>query len=271
MDRQNDLSSRKASDFRVSSGQLSYFVTAKIEGLYKGLKSGSTQARARLARLRRSGAGDGRLWMLIGDDLFGDDLGGVGWNTETLGNPQRGNRYFDAALAALQLYAIHQQLRMPDGNTKGSDAADEDTKGKEAKDRANTDNRSASFGLACSRIGTSFKSNPSTEDSDVSNNNSDADYRNLTKVILVHRGVRRRLYAMERAVDFPTLLVYMRGLVGMLKTKDGYLIPLNYGVLAKDLCCLQFPASRDEVFRRWSKDFYSPKPKGMTQDDSASQ
>lgn len=240
MDRQNDVSSGTALGARTSSDrrlrELSHFVTAKIEGLNKGLESGNTQARARLARLRRSGAGDGRLWMLIGDDLFGGDLGGVGWNTEILGNPQQGNFYFNAALAALQFYALHRQSQTSD---------------------VSTDDPHASFGRACSLIGTSSQKEPDGDEQEESGDSGP------------QAGVRRRLYAMERAVDFTTLLVYMRGLMGMLKTKDGHPILLNYRVLVEDLYRLQFPESRERVFRRWSQDFYSYH-RGEGQDDSES-
>lgn len=231
MDRQNDPAAKNARRDPVSSDQrlreLAHFVAAKIAGLNKGQQEGNTYSRASLARLRRSAAGDRQLWMLIGDDLFDDSLGNIGWNSDILGTPKPGNHCFDAALAALQFYALHRQSQEAD---------------------VNTDDPYASFGRACSRIGSLSHSEPDDDEQQESEAGDSGP----------KAGVRRRLYAMERAVDFPSLLVQMRGLVQMLRTRDGHPIPLNYRILVEDLYYLQFPESRERVFRKWSQDFYSP-------------
>ncbi len=247
----NDVPAGSSKPAHVSIDQklreLSHFVTAKVAGLDKGLEKGDTQTRARLARLRRSGAGDDRSWMLVGDDLFDSSLGGVAWNVDVLGKPERyperPNPYFNAALVALQFYALHRQSHSSDVNT--------------------TDTH-ASFGWACSWIG-----KPSMHHSGVGKKDIDEQQQEQqTGDAGPQAGVRRRLYAMERAVDFPSLLVYMRGLVSMLETKDGHPIPLNYSVLVKDLYRLQSPDWREGVFRRWSQDFYSPHKSGDQKEDT---
>ena len=205
--------------------ELSHFVMAKTGALFEGLSKGESQARGRLARLRRSAEGDRRLWMLVGDDLFDDNLGKTHWNIALLGEPTEQNYYFIAAITALRFYALHQQSQ-----TKNVNASD----------------WSASFGRACASIG--------QKDSKDRNDSSGSD----SDTAGPGTGVQRRLYAMERSRSFDELVVHMRGLVTLLRSTDSAATHVNYGRLAIDLYHLQLPSQRERVFREWSHDFYYP-------------
>lgn len=71
-------------------------------------------------------------------------------------------------------------------------------------------------------------------------------------------GVRRRMASVEAAGDdFTGVETCLRPLIRQMKAKN---IPLNYGALAKDLFLIQFDDAREDVFLRWARDYYTPKP-----------
>lgn len=205
--------------------QLSRFVNVKTAMLDKGLMDGRSDARASLARLRRGAEGTRNAWMLVGEDLFTDDPDDDSSASDLFGPNDHGHCYLNAALRALYLYAIHRQSKPGD---------------------VNTDDPHASFGRACRQIGHQAVADGNGETS-VSPDSVNTD---------VDSGVHRRLTAMERAADFPSMMVWMRGLITMIHSTEG-IIPINYGRLACDLYDLQIPDRREEVFRRWSQDFFS--------------
>lgn len=205
--------------------QLSRFVTVKISTLNKGLTEGRSDARASLARLRRGADGTRNAWMLVGEDLFTDDPDNGSSASDLFGPDDYGHRYLTAAMGALYLYAIHRQSKPGD---------------------VNTDDPRASFGRACRQIGRQT----------VSDGNSEAPASSASANTDVDSGVHRRLTAMERATDFPSTMVWMRGLITMIHSTEG-IIPINYGRLACDLYALQIPDRREDVFRRWSQDFFT--------------
>lgn len=68
-------------------------------------------------------------------------------------------------------------------------------------------------------------------------------------------GVLRRLTALEGVSDdFEGAVHYLRSLITLMKTQD---IPVDYRQLGRDLFLMQHPSTCDDVFMRWSRDFYS--------------
>lgn len=147
---------------------------------------------------------------------IGNDLYGD-WPTESLGDPDRNPRAVAAVSTALGLYALHQQ-------SKTTAVAQVDTQ----------ETRSISFGAACRQI---------VADPD-SGMNDDAA-----------KGVVRRLSAAESAPTFEGMVWFLRALI-MLMRASGRDISLDYRRFAQDLYLLQFPEYADQVFQRWSCDFY---------------
>ncbi|MDO5052106.1 MAG: type I-E CRISPR-associated protein Cse2/CasB [Pseudoclavibacter sp.] len=65
----------------------------------------------------------------------------------------------------------------------------------------------------------------------------------------------RRFNAIITADGFAEIRHHLRGIVQLLRSgRDGKPVPLNYALLAADLYELQFPARRDGVRLRWSRD-----------------
>ena len=71
--------------------------------------------------------------------------------------------------------------------------------------------------------------------------------------------MRNRLAAIEAASDFEGILYGVRGLIRLMRSSDDLSSQsLDYYALAQDLYLLQTSDSaRDEVFSRWSKDYFS--------------
>lgn len=180
----------------------------------------SARARATLARLRRLNAATGTSWFSAGDQLFDQ------WPCEELAelgashkDEERMARTLEAVLG---LYAIHQQL-------SGVGRAVVWRKG---GDDGPSDRRDASFGRCCRKIKVDL---------------SEAS------------GVRNRLAAIEAAGDFEGVLYGVRGLIRLMRSSDDLSSqPLDYYALTQDLYLLQTSDSaKDEVFSRWSKDYFS--------------
>jgi len=64
--------------------------------------------------------------------------------------------------------------------------------------------------------------------------------------------VRRRFNAMVTSESLAEVTSHLRGIVGQLRSKD---IPLDYGMLAKDLFDFQC-GKADDVRRRWARQYY---------------
>jgi len=75
--------------------------------------------------------------------------------------------------------------------------------------------------------------------------------------------VRRRFNAMVTSESLAEVTRHLRGIVGQLRSKD---IPLDYGMLAKDL--LDFQRGRvDDVRRRWARQYYHLDSAGQKEDN----
>lgn len=70
-------------------------------------------------------------------------------------------------------------------------------------------------------------------------------------------GVNRRFRALTRSADLTAALQHLRGLVTQLRTER---IPLDYGVLGRDLYQLQQPSTIYAVRMRWARDFHRAAP-----------
>lgn len=67
------------------------------------------------------------------------------------------------------------------------------------------------------------------------------------------QGVRRRIQGLEATSDFSGVAYHLRGLIDLMKAKD---VPVDYGLLARDLYLVQFPGIRDRVFMDWAREYY---------------
>lgn len=70
-------------------------------------------------------------------------------------------------------------------------------------------------------------------------------------------GVIRKLRSAETAPDFAGVVRNLRSLIMLMRGADEGVIQLDYRGFAEDLLYLQFPGTRDSVFQRWGRDFYS--------------
>lgn len=68
------------------------------------------------------------------------------------------------------------------------------------------------------------------------------------------KGVIRRLSSIESAKDFDGIEYGLRCLITLMKPED---VRVDYYQLARDLYLLQFDFARQDVFMRWSRDFYA--------------
>lgn len=141
-------------------------------------------------------------------------------------------RVLNAVTATFRLYAQHQQSE--------SEPMALCKQGEEVKSAASR----RSFGWSCWRAGFS------------------ADKRGQDK----SPGIKRRLASLESAVGFDGVEIQLRGLMSIVKNEG---IPVDYYLLARDLYLLQIPACHDDVFLRWSRDYYQPYVGGESQDESA--
>lgn len=70
------------------------------------------------------------------------------------------------------------------------------------------------------------------------------------------QGVLRRMSVIESASDFAGVETAVRALVCRMRTED---VPLDYGMLARDLYLVQHDRARDGVFMGWAKDYFAYK------------
>lgn len=67
-------------------------------------------------------------------------------------------------------------------------------------------------------------------------------------------GIRRRLAAMEGIRDIKGLEHHMRALIMLMRDKD---VQVDYCLLTRDLFLLQIPSMTNDVFMRWSRDYFT--------------
>ncbi|WP_127500626.1 type I-E CRISPR-associated protein Cse2/CasB [Actinoplanes solisilvae] len=79
-------------------------------------------------------------------------------------------------------------------------------------------------------------------------------------------GVRRRFAALGTASTYQESIYHLRGLITMLR---GHQIPLDYGLLAEDLCTLRRPDGRQHVQAIWGREFFRSRPRATTDSDNA--
>ncbi|KAB8287926.1 type I-E CRISPR-associated protein Cse2/CasB [Bifidobacterium avesanii] len=70
-------------------------------------------------------------------------------------------------------------------------------------------------------------------------------------------GVQRNLSSAEAAPDFEGVVRSVRALIMLMRGAGDGAIVLDYRSLAQDLYQVQFPDAREDVFQRWSMDYYS--------------
>lgn len=80
-------------------------------------------------------------------------------------------------------------------------------------------------------------------------------------------GIRRRFAALGTASTYHESIHHLRGLITMLR---GHQIPLDYGLLAEDLCTLRRPDRRQQVQAIWGREFFRSRPRDTTDPDSSS-
>lgn len=67
-------------------------------------------------------------------------------------------------------------------------------------------------------------------------------------------GIRRKLAAVESAAGLSEMEHQLRGLIALMRGKN---VQVDYRTLAADLYLLQGEKTREGVFMRWSRDYYS--------------
>ncbi|MEU7874304.1 type I-E CRISPR-associated protein Cse2/CasB [Dactylosporangium sp. NPDC049140] len=70
-------------------------------------------------------------------------------------------------------------------------------------------------------------------------------------------GVRRRFAALGTASTYAESIYHLRGLITMLRTHQ---LPLDYGLLADDLCALRRPKGRTDTQAMWGREFIRNRP-----------
>ncbi|RYN06968.1 type I-E CRISPR-associated protein Cse2/CasB [Bifidobacterium animalis] len=148
------------------------------------------------------------------------------WPVESLGNPDDDALAVKAVTTALGLYALHQQSQSYGVAQLRKDGEP-----------------SISFGRACRMIGRNNGANPQGE--------------------ATNNGVTRRLSAAEAAPTFEGKVWFFRALIKLMRSDDNR-IALNYGDFARDLYLIQQSGNANQVFQRWSCDFFYQPP--TTQD-----
>ncbi|MFC3739526.1 type I-E CRISPR-associated protein Cse2/CasB [Paractinoplanes deccanensis] len=79
-------------------------------------------------------------------------------------------------------------------------------------------------------------------------------------------GVRRRFAALGTASTYQESIYHLRGLITMLR---GHQIPLDYGLLAEDLCTLRRPSDRQQVQAIWGREFFRSRPQTDSDSDNS--
>ena len=225
--------SRSASSVLTHSDRkrtLGKYVNQKIRRLQSEYISGSrSNARGRMALLRK-GLNTGAVrWLSVGIDLYSD------WPRETLGDPTDESDYYikpeiRAIATSLQVYALHQQSKseamawMP-GHTDATEATSEQIN--------NVDQRKLhSFGHACFEI----------------DGKQDESKSVVTPVL-------KQLQSMEDFPDFDNIRHRLYSLIHMMRSKG---VSLDYCNFAFDLYDLQFSYSCSSVFDRWAREYFEP-------------
>ena len=76
--------------------------------------------------------------------------------------------------------------------------------------------------------------------------------------------VRRRFNVLATSADIQEMSTHLRSVIQLLR---GESIPLDYGMLAKDIFLYQFPEYAPNVRLAWGRDFYYRKPKESGKED----
>lgn len=76
--------------------------------------------------------------------------------------------------------------------------------------------------------------------------------------------VRRRFNVLATSADVQEMSTHLRSVIQLLR---GESIPLDYGMLAKDIFLYQFPEYVPTVRLAWGRDFYYRKPKESGKED----
>lgn len=143
------------------------------------------------------------------------------WPVESLGDPSDDVFAVNAVTAVLGLYALHQQSQNYGVAQLQTD-----------------DEPSISFGKACRMIGRNTHVNAQGE--------------------AMNNGVIRRLSAAVAAPTFEGKVWFLRALIRLMRSDDN-MVTLNYKDFARDLYLIQRPETSNQVFQRWSCDyFYHP-------------
>lgn len=224
--------SRSAASVLIRSDRrraLGKYVNQKIGRLQSAYISGSSSdARGRMALLRK-GLNTGAIrWLSVGIDLYSD------WPRGTLGDPINESDYYiqpeiRAIATSLQMYALHQQSKseamawMP-GRIDATGAMSEQAN--------NVVQRYLhSFGHACYEI----------------DGKQDDLGSNVTPIL-------KQLQSME---DFPNFDNIRHHLYSLIRMMRGQSVSLDYSSFARDLYDLQFPNNCSSVFDRWAREYFT--------------
>lgn len=225
--------SRSASSVPTRSDRrraLGKYVNQKIRRLQSAYISGSSSdARGRMALLRKGLDTGAVRWLSVGIDLYSD------WPRETLGDPTDESDYYikpeiRAIATSLQVYALHQQSKseamawMP-GRMDATGAMSEQTNNVWPQNLH-------SFGHACFEI----------------DGKQDEAKSVVTPVL-------KQLQSMEDFPDFDNVRHRLYSLIHMMRSKS---VSLDYSNFARDLYDLQFSYSRSSVFDRWAREYFKP-------------
>ncbi|BDR52366.1 hypothetical protein KIM372_02730 [Bombiscardovia nodaiensis] len=173
-------------------------------------------ARATLARLRRSGTSAYSPWMDIGQQMFSN------WPEDKLGDPREDSYAIRAIQATLQLYAFHQQ-------SQSSPMAAVIDKGSAEEQRQKY--RYATFGAACRRVNLELDSSQGIRrrlESVYAASDFDGIVRNIRALIALIKSGKQS--DVDKQID--------------------------YGQLGLDLFLMQFEDDRKKVFFRWGRDYF---------------
>ena len=224
--------SRSASSVPTRSDRrraLGKYVNRKIRRLQSAYISGSSSdARGRMALLRKGLDAGAVRWLSVGIDLYSD------WPRETLGDPTDESDYYikpeiRAIATSLQVYALHQQSKseamawMP-GRMDATGAMSEQVNNVGPQNLH-------SFGHACFEI-----------------DGKQDDLGSKVTPIL------KQLQSMEDFPDFDNIRHRLYSLIRMMR---GQSVSLDYNSFARDLYDLQVPNSSSSVFDRWAREYFN--------------
>ena len=224
--------SRSASSVLTHSDRkraLGKYVNQKIRRLQSEYISGSrSDARGRMALLRK-GLNTGAVrWLSVGIDLYSD------WPRETLGDPTNESDYniepeIRAIATSLQMYALHQQSK---SEAMAWMPGRIDATGAESEQTGNVGQRILHrFGHACFEI----------------DGKQDDSGSKVTPIL-------KQLQSMEDFPDFDNIKHHLYSLIRMMR---GQSVSLDYNSFARDLYDLQFPNRCSSVFDRWAREYFN--------------